>query len=250
VGYLRFYRHVLWLAIRPSLAVADVTFYGVLVALALAAWLRPGSPEMLGVTERQISLYVFAIVIVARLLMAPYWAYREVVARLPADADVSGDWEISKALDYIVNDSTAELRQPEPPRVMEFGPMKGRLAVQAGVQHGDARSKINEALISGELRIWGFRQIKTHIPNQFEFSRREIQKEYWNNMQLDFQNSLYYTKNYSQTMKIPGRPEVDHWTGLRVSRAQIQQKWPPKSSWRRCLNRLSGKARVKASIGT
>ena len=250
MGYLRFYRHVLWLAIRPSLGVADVTFYGALVALALAAWLRPGSPELLGVTEREISLYVFAIVIFVRLLMAPYWAYREVVAKLPADAGVSGNWEINMALDYVVNDSTAELKQPDPPQVMDFGPMKGKVAVQMGVQHGDARSKINEALISGELRIWGFRQIKTHIPNQFELSRREIPKEYWNDMQLDFSSCLYYTKNYPQTMKIPGRPEVEHWTDLRVSRAQVERKWPPKPSWRRYRDRLVGKERIRAAIAT
>ena len=76
--------------------------------------------------------------------MAPYWAYREVPEKVPIDSDVSGDWKISEALDYIVNDSVAELRHPAPPQIMEFGPMKGKIAVEAGVEHGDARAKINE----------------------------------------------------------------------------------------------------------
>src|ERR1700730_7524822 len=177
MGLLRFYRHVLWLACRHSLGVADASFYGVLVVLALAAWWRPELPETIGLSERQIILCVFGTVIVARLLMAPYWAYREVPEKVPIDSDVSGDWKISEALDYIVNDSVAELRHPAPPQIMEFGPMKGKIAVEAGVEHGDARAKINERLISGELRIWGLRKINTHIPNQFELSRREIQKD-------------------------------------------------------------------------
>jgi hypothetical protein len=228
VGLLRFYRHVLWLACRHSLGVADASFYGVLVVLALAAWWRPELPETIGLTERQISLYVFGTVIAARLLMAPYWAYREVAANVPFDADVSGDWKISEALDYIVNDSVAELKQPAPPQTMEFGPMKGKIAVEGGVEHGDARAKINEALISGELKIWGLRKINTHIPNQFELSRREIPKGYWDNMQLDFLRCMYDTENHPQTMIIPGKPELDHWTGLRVSMVQVKTKMAPK----------------------
>jgi len=76
MGLLRFYRHVLWLACRHSLGVADASFYGVLVVLALAAWWRPELPETIGLTERQIILCVFGTVIVARLLMAPYWVLR------------------------------------------------------------------------------------------------------------------------------------------------------------------------------
>jgi hypothetical protein len=188
--FLRFCRHVLWLACRPVLGVADASFYGVLVLLALAAWWRPELPKAIGLTDHQIVLYVFGIVIVTRLLMAPYWAYREVAEKVPVDADVSGDWNISEALDYIVNDSEAELRHPAPPQIMGFGPMKGKVAVEAGVEHQDARAKVNEALISGELRIWGLLRINTHIPNQFELSRREIQKDYWDNMQLDFINCM------------------------------------------------------------
>jgi hypothetical protein len=249
VGLFRFYRHVLWLACRHSLGVADASFYGVLVALALAAWWRPELPETIGLTERQISLYVFGTVIAVRLMMAPYWAYREAAAQVPVDADVGGDWKISEALDYIVKDSVAELRQPGPPQIMEFGPMKGKRADETGVEHADARAKLNEALISGELRIWGLRKINTHIPNQFELSHREIKKDYWDNMQLDFLSCMYDTTTHPQTMTIPGKPELDHWTSLHVSKLQVKRKWLPKSSWRRCLEWLTRKPRIEARPG-
>lgn len=245
MGLLRFYRRVLWLAFRHSLGVADTSFYGVLVALALVAWRLPELPETIGLTERQISVYVLATVIVARLLMAPYWAYREVAAKLPP-ADVSGDWKISEALDYIVNDSVAELKRPAPPQIMEFGPMKGHVAVETGVEHGDARAKINESLISGEFRVWGLRQINTHIPNQFELSFREIQKSYWDNMQLHFMTSLYDVTKCPQTMVIPGKPKLSHWTSLRVSSAQVKRKWPSKPLCRRWLSRLARRPRIQA----
>jgi hypothetical protein len=252
MGLLRFYRHVLWLACRGSVGVADACFYGVLVALALVAWWQPELPkwpETIGLTERQIVLSVFGIVIVARLLMAPYWAYLEVAEKVPVDADVSGDWKISEALDYIVNDSAAELRHPAPPQLIEFGPMKGKIAAEAGVEHEDARAKINEALISGELRIWGARQINTHIPNQFERSRREIQQDYWDNMQLHFLSCMSDVTNYPQTAIIPGKSELAHWTSLRVSSVQVKRKWPPKSLSRRWLEWLARRPRIEARPG-
>jgi hypothetical protein len=243
VGCLRFYRHVLWFAIRPSLAIADVTFYGALVALAVAAILWPGSPELLGIPERQMTLYVFGLVIIARLLMAPYWVYREVAALVPSDAGVSADWTIKEALDYIVNDSTAELKQPAPSGIPT---LKGGVSSFSGVQHGHARVKINEGLISGELKAWGFRKLDIHTVNRFEEYQREILKEYWNDMQLDFINSLNDTDYQPQTVRIPGHTELPHMTGIRVSSVQVRRKWPPKSAWRQRLNRLARKPRIMA----
>jgi hypothetical protein len=61
MGLLRFYRHVLWLACRHTLGVADASFYGVLVVFALAALWRPELPETIGLTERQIVLCVLEL---------------------------------------------------------------------------------------------------------------------------------------------------------------------------------------------
>ena len=91
----------------------------------------------------------------------------------------------------------------------------------------------------GRVENLGLRKINTHIPNQFELSRREIQKDYWDNMQLDFMSCMYDTTSHPQPMIIPGKPELDHWTSLRVSSVQVKRKWLPKSSWRRLLDRLA-----------
>jgi hypothetical protein len=218
------------------------------VALAVVAFWQPDLVEKLGLTDHKIALYVLGIVIVIRLLMAPYWAYEELALKVPLDADVSGDWKISESLDYIVNDSVAELRQPGP-NIMEFGPEGGRRLIESGVQYEDARAKMNESLISGELQICGLRQIRTHIPNQFELTYREIPKNYCNDMQLNFSTSLDHTVRQSQTTKIPGKSELDHWTGLHVSKAQIKRKWSPKPLWRRCLERLARKPRIRPRPG-
>jgi hypothetical protein len=55
---------------------------------------------------------------------------------------------------------------------MKFGPMKGKIAVEAGVEHQDARAKVNEALISGELRTWGLRKSILSLSFRVEKSKR------------------------------------------------------------------------------
>jgi len=152
------------------------------------------------------------------------------------------DTKVSDAIDYVVNVSRAELNTPSPPKIDGYGP--GTVLYITGVEHQDARTRVNTKLISGELRSWGLRQINTHIPNQFELSVREIQKEYWNNMQLDFQSCLYYKGPYSQTMKIPGREQGEHWADIRLSKEQLRQFWPRKSVWSRCYAKFTGKPRI------
>jgi len=152
------------------------------------------------------------------------------------------DTKVSDAIDYVVNNSRAELNTPPPPKIDGYGP--GTVLYITGVEHQDARTRVNTKLISGELRSWGLRQINTHIPNQFELSLREIQKEYWNNMQLDFQSCLYYKGPYPQTMKIPGREQSEHWADIRLSKEQLRQFWPPKSLWSRCYAKFTRKLRI------
>ncbi len=147
------------------------------------------------------------------------------------------DMPISDAIDYIVNDSTAKLKQPAPPKILEFGPGKGQLASEIGVEHGDARAKVNEKLISGELRIWGRREIDTSMPNQFEHSMREIPTSYWDNMQLDFLACFSATGSASQTFHIPRKPASPGYTHLMLNKKKVREIWPPKSLWRRLRDR-------------
>ena len=152
------------------------------------------------------------------------------------------DMKVSDAIDYIVNDLSTELAKPAPPKINGFGP--GTVVYESGVEHQDARRQLSEKLISGELKSWGLRQIKTHIPNQFEHSLREIAKEYWDGMQLDYQSCLYYRGPYSQTMKIPGRSEIHHWADLRVSKVQVRQIWTIKPLWLRIYRKITRKPRI------
>jgi hypothetical protein len=97
----------------------------------------------------------------------------------------SPDMKVSDAIDYIVNDSVALLRKPQPNESIVSFPPGTRIVVR-GTEHQDARAQLNTKLNTGEIKSWGRRQINTHIPNQFETSLREITKEYWGDMALDF----------------------------------------------------------------
>ena len=101
------------------------------VGVVTAVW--PDLHEMLGLTEWQIAAGCLGLIVISRLIMAPYWAYREAADLIPGSGAVRPDMRVDEALDYIVNDSAAILKQPDPPRLMEYGPAKGRLLVQRGI---------------------------------------------------------------------------------------------------------------------
>jgi len=159
---------------------------------------------------------------------------------------IRADMRINDAIDYVVNDSTAKLKQPEPPTIMQYGPAKGSRLIQKGVEHEDARKQLNNELISGNVQCWGRRQLITVLPVQFEDTVREIEKSYWENMQISFFAALYHTETQPQTAIIPGRPESHHWTALTVSRRQVQQIWRRKSASRRLVEKWKGRERIKA----
>jgi len=138
------------------------------------------------------------------------------------------DMPINEAIDYIVNDSKADLKQPTPPYIADFGPAQGQRMIEMGVEHGDARLHVENALKTGALHIWGRRQIGD-LSNQFEHSLREITKDYWDTMQLDFSNCFHFTDRYSQTARIPLTPkDTPKYTDLRVNTQQIRALWQPK----------------------
>jgi hypothetical protein len=156
--------------------------------------------------------------------------------------------KVSDAIDYIVNDSVAILRKPKPDETIGSCPPGTRMIVN-GAEHQDARAQLNTKLNTGEIKSWGRRQINTHITNQFEHSLREIPQEYWVDMALDFQSCLYYSDRYPQTMKIPGRAERHHWTGIMLSSAQLEQYWPKKSALRRICSKIMRRPRIKHAYG-
>jgi hypothetical protein len=186
-------------------------------------------------------LALFVGLVIGTIIIPEGW--RVLKSHIVPDA-LTPNMKISEAIDYIVNDSIAKLEQSSPPKVFDFGPAKERVVTEMGKEHQDARTKLNAELISGELKSWGLRQIKTHIPNQFEHSLREIPREYWDDMQLDFQSCLYYSKSLPQTMKIPGRSDNHNWWQIQVSKKQIQKMWPPKSLLSRLYAKITKQPRI------
>jgi hypothetical protein len=183
---------------------------------------------------------LIAIVIIAVIFRIA----KEVPAPIPQP-----NMKVSEAIDYIVNDSTAVLADPKklPPPQWPSSlppPAPGARITYSGVEHADARKQLNAKLISGDLQSWGLRQISTHIPNQFEHSIREIPKDCWDDMQLDFQSCLYYRGPYSQTMKIPGRTERDHWADIQLSRERVEHLWPRKSAVARLWSAIRRRPRI------
>jgi hypothetical protein len=171
------------------------------------------------------------------------------IAKGTLAANPQPNMKVSDAIDYIVNDSVAVLADPKklprPPWPSSLPPPAPSARITySGVEHADARKQFNAKLIGGDLQSWGLRQISTHIPNQFEHSIREISKDYWDDMQLDFQSCLYYKGPYSQTMKIPGRTERDNFADIQVSRERVEHLWPRKSAVARLWNTITRKPRI------
>jgi hypothetical protein len=154
--------------------------------------------------------------------------------------------KISKTIDYIVNDSTANLEKPIRPESLGNYP-PGTIITVSGAEHQDARRKVGDKLNCGEMKSWGLPQKNTHIPNQFERSLREIPQSYWNEMQLDFQSCLYYRGPYPQTMKI-GKTETYHWADIMVSRMQVETFWPKKPLASRAWARIMRKPRISHAM--
>jgi hypothetical protein len=153
------------------------------------------------------------------------------------------DSPISDAIDYIVNDSIAILRQPPQPYIER----DGRRIVHWGVQHSDALAKVNERLNTGVLDASGFRQIKSHIANQFELQKRPIPGSDWLVSQLHPLTSLSNTDKAPQTMAIPGTHASDRleWTGIMVPMATVKQLWPQQSWARRAWKWILRRPRIE-----
>ncbi len=167
-----------------------------------------------------------------------FWPQKE----SKADEELKPDMNLNEAIDYIVNDSVAKLKGPEPARIGDSGPGKGHLIMQRGVEHSDAWTKLNERLNSGRLKIWGLRE--TQIPNQFEATLREINPEYWDRMQLNFLSCFHHTKSLPQTVQIPGKQADLQWTNLMVSSAEIFRAWPRRAWPYRLWQRITSRPRM------
>jgi hypothetical protein len=138
------------------------------------------------------------------------------------------DMKINDAIDYIVNDSSSQLKQPSPPRSEE-----GRRLIETGVQHSDALRLISEKLANGEFHAWGLREITSRIPNQFETPRKPIPTNYWDVMALHPMTCFHDTERAAQTIKSPGPIGHLSYAGLMLCRDEVIRSFRKKNIARR-----------------
>jgi hypothetical protein len=117
-----------------------------------------------------VASYGIPAFLVYILIRVMYW----IIKQLHATTNPVPDMKINEALDYTVNDSKAKLKQPPAAKIKE-----GYLEKHLGVEHGDARAKVYEKLIAGEMSAWGYRQLQGVPMIQFDSSLRPIPAEYW-----------------------------------------------------------------------
>ena len=231
---------LLWAALSfVGVWILDHTLFDWFVSYLESAW-RVKEADLIA----SISSVIIPCIVSAVIIYLMYWfVHRE--HELQSGRPEFPNMTIGDAIDYMVNDSTAVLKQPREPWVEEIGPGKGRRIIEKGVEHADARTKLNERLISGELKIWGRRQMPVvHLANQFEHSIREIPREYWDRMQLDFLSCFSETSTIPQTTTIPGRQADLQWIDLMVIKEQVIRAWPPKSRWQRLRRWIMRKQRI------
>jgi hypothetical protein len=146
------------------------------------------------------------------------------------------DMPLASALNYMVNDSSVKLKKPKAAEIEQFGPAKGRLVNWPGIGHQDAVQQVQTATNSGQLSIWGQRELAPGANAMFQFERslRPIPTTYWEFGCVDLFFCHHVTTTNAQTTTFPGR-STERYTGLMVNRRQVEALWPPGPWWRRRL---------------
>lgn len=165
-------------------------------------------------------------------------AYHKLRLKLPENLD--GDMTIKESVDYIVNDSVADIE-----RIRPYTDNKGNTVYIDGGEHLDAKILINNAANAGKLQIFGQRdKFPPGIGHVFEASNRPIPVEFWSSSEIDAV-VLYDPKGRQQTSPLDiNDRQTNQYTNLRVSKKQLTQVWPKKSLWRRCVDALFGNTRI------
>ncbi len=205
----------------PESLVSNITKWLLFFHIAVPEFLKRKSADTL-ISVICLLLFAYFLCAVIRDIIA---ARKSASVRQPYP-----DMPISDALNYIVNDSSIELKKPMPQEIEQLGGAKGYLVNWPGIGHDDALSKVQSALNNGSIDAWGHREI---APNSFESSFRPIPKEYWESACL---NHFYcfHRSDQAQTMPLPMKT-ADRFANLTLNRKQVRELWRPTSLWRRCL---------------
>jgi hypothetical protein len=154
---------------------------------------------------------------------------------------------IARAIDYLVNDSTALLEQNPPPEVSTFGPAKGRVLAWNGKPQQDAGRKIEEQLGFGTLVAFGRSALTPgNDPINFDAILRTIPHDYWSVGGLHPLFARIDESAHAQThlrSMAGGRPL---YGDVKVDADQLKALWKPKSLWRRVWERrIQKKERIR-----
>jgi hypothetical protein len=157
------------------------------------------------------------------------------------------DMALKDALDYIVNDSIAKLKQPPSPQIEKFGPMAGHLSIEKGVERMDALRQLNERAITGDLDVWGYKEIGHGMPSaRFQDVISPIPTVHWGMAQIDPVVTFHQTRSVPATTVLPDYRQVQpRYSGLRVFKEHVRRAWPAKSVFRRFWERtVRGNPRI------
>lgn len=204
--------------------------------------IKPALPEEWRVTipfPSEPALYV----LVGLVVCAAVLTYHELRMHLPKHP--SPDMKIKDAIDYVVNDSRADI----PRRAPQILP-NGRTEHYQGFEHSEACILLNEKANEGRLVIFGRIDMRPgSIGHVYELSKRPIPVDYWLRAQLDFHSVFYDTAVRPQTRPLDSdtipMTKMPTFTDLHVCRRQLQTMWPRKRFWRKCLDKLKCRKRIE-----
>jgi hypothetical protein len=217
----------------------------------LAAWFQAAgwisASEFLSAPEatRIVGVYLVPALIFGLafcLFGASAWSVAKSIVNRVGRVALVPDMPIASAIDYIVNDSRQELKQPPAPYIAELGPGAGRRITHKGVEHTDALRLIQEKTIAGDIAVWGHREEmprKSERRPVFDGIVRQIPVSYWGSAYLDYVACFHETAQMAQTAYRKSALDVDdcRYTSLTLNRAQVMRLWRRKPFFRRWLNR-------------
>ena len=217
---------------------------GALWFLAILGLGGPKAAHMSGLVDLEVWLTnhtadPIAFAFLSGLILAT-WVIPEIWtwAKRHLHIEAAPDIPISDAINYIVNDSVAVLKNPSPPHIEEVGPLAGQMIRQGGVRHADALNKLQGKFVSGEAAVWGRRAHTVGMPG-FERFPREIPRDYWDHAFLSSMPCFYKTETVPQTSVRVTKSDYQY-TKLEVCSDQMRRIWPQKPLFRRISNRLRG----------
>lgn len=147
---------------------------------------------------------------------------------------------IARAVDYLVNYSTAVLESNPPPHLETFGPAKGRLVCEVGRPQADALRKIEEQLGFGTLCAFGRRALDASLddPSNFDSVLKIIPREYWDGGTLHPLFAPIHESAHAQTAVRSGSGGHALYARVMLDRTQLHRVWPRKPIWRRFWERV------------